>query len=495
MPSDAKRVQAVFLAAVATSSAAERVAVLDCECGGDAELRQRVEAMLHAYDEPDSLANRPSVGQAGTGETPPARYQIIDELARGEMGTIFRARDAELNREVALKQMQEHIAHSPELRQRFLVEAEVTGRLEHPGIVPVYGLGVDGQGRLFYAMRFIRGESLHEAIRRFHEADMAGRDPGERSLAWRGLLTSFVAVCAAVAYAHARGVVHRDLEPGNIMLGQYGEVQVMDWGLAKLLASEERQSPEESPPSPGTDVPGSPAQTQAQQVLGTPAYMAPEQASGEDHGVDVRTDVFGLGAILCEVLTGQPPFSGPPSEALGQARRAELTGALERLDRCGADGELITLAKRCLAPQPEDRPRSAREVAQPLSAYLEQASARVWAVEHRKRRRLTLALAALVLLTMLLGAGGSWLLQRARRQAATASAVHEALEQAALLRGRAAAVGDLSRWDEALSAVQRAEALLAQRDPDQALQARVTAVRDEIQRGRDAAAGQKPRKK
>src|SRR5262249_28161518 len=143
-------------------------------------------------------------------------------------------------REVALKEIQRVHAHDAVSRGRFLLEAEVTGRLEHPGIVPVYGLGQYADGRPFYAMRFIHGDNLKEAIRRFHEAESPTRDPGERRLALRQLLGRFVDVCNSIAYAHSRGVLHRDLKPGNIMLGKYGETLVVDWGLAKAVGSRQQ---------------------------------------------------------------------------------------------------------------------------------------------------------------------------------------------------------------------------------------------------------------
>src|SRR5207253_755151 len=153
----------------------------------------------------------------------------------GGLGKVSVARDEELHREVALKEIKDHHADNPDSRARFLLEAEVTGGLEHPGIVPVYGLGSYADGRPFYAMRFIKGDSLKEAIERFHRAEKSGSDPGERALELRKLLGRFLDVCNAIAYAHSRAVLHRDLKPGNIMLGQYGETLVVDWGLAKPL--------------------------------------------------------------------------------------------------------------------------------------------------------------------------------------------------------------------------------------------------------------------
>ena len=188
---------------------------------------------------PDSAIGTRGHRWVGTPSTSGLRFRILRPHAEGGLGEVYVARDEELHREVALKQIQDRHADDPTSRARFLLEAEITGGLEHPGIVPVYGLGSDADGRPFYAMRFIRGESLKEAIARFHAADDPRRDPGERALALRQLLGRFVDVCNAVAYAHSRGVLHRDLKPGNIMLGPYGETLVVDWGLAKVVGRPE----------------------------------------------------------------------------------------------------------------------------------------------------------------------------------------------------------------------------------------------------------------
>ena len=153
--------------------------------------------------------------------------------ARGGLGAVFVALDKELHREVALKQMLDHHADDPVSRQRFLIEAEITGGLEHPGIVPVYGLGTYADGRPFYAIQFIRGDSLKEAIDRFHGEEGLKKDRGRRSLELRGLLGRFLDVCNAIEHAHSRGALHRDIKPGNVIVGKHGETLVVDWGLAK----------------------------------------------------------------------------------------------------------------------------------------------------------------------------------------------------------------------------------------------------------------------
>jgi len=226
---------------------------------------------------------------------------------------------------VALKEIQSKYADDASSRARFLLEAEVTGGLEHPGIVPVYGLGQYADGRPFYAMRFIKGDSLKDAIARFHGSDWRHRD-GERTVAFRELLGRFVDVCNAIAYAHSRQVLHRDLKPGNIMLGKYGETLVVDWGLTKPLdRPEDVQELDEQPlqPSSGSNsdrtIPG--------MALGTPQYMSPEQAAGRLDLMGPASDVYSLGATLYCLLTGRPPFTAADT---GQVLRQVQQGDFPR---------------------------------------------------------------------------------------------------------------------------------------------------------------------
>ena len=236
-----------------------------------------------------------------------SRFHIIRPHARGGLGEVFVANDQELNRQVALKEIQPQFADQSESRSRFVLEAEVTGGLEHPGIVPVYGLGQYEDGRPYYAMRFIKGDSLKDAIKAFHEAD--DLPESERSLQLRKLLGRFVDVCQAVSYAHSRGVLHRDLKPGNIMLGKYGETLVVDWGLAKVAGRSEGTAVAEEQtlqPQSGSGV----TPTVMGSAIGTPAYMPPEQAAGRLNELGPASDVYSLGATLYHLLTGASPFAG-----------------------------------------------------------------------------------------------------------------------------------------------------------------------------------------
>jgi serine/threonine-protein kinase len=316
-------------------------------------------------------------------------------------------------------------------------------------------------------------------------------------------------VAQTLAYAHAKGVIHRDLKPANVMVGAFGEVQVMDWGLAKVLAEggvadEQRASRAHQAPQDVTTIrtarsTGSRVgtDTEAGSLLGTPAYMPPEQANGDVALLDRRADVFGLGAILCEILTGKPPYVGRSYEEVRRkACNGDLADAMARLDACGADAELIALARSCLAAEASDRPKDAQAVADGLAAYLNgvqerlhqaelaEAEAKARAAEEAKRRRLTLALAATVLLALALGGGGYLYVKNERdaRQAQVAREVNEALNQATALReqAKAASVGGAALFAQAREQAQRALALVESGPADDALKAQVTRLQTEL---------------
>jgi serine/threonine protein kinase/tetratricopeptide (TPR) repeat protein len=264
--------------------------------------------------------------------TPEERYELGAEVARGGMGAVLEAEDRTLHRRVALKVMLQKAGVPADGMQRFVSEARVTGQLEHPGIVPVYELGVDAAGRVFYSMKLVRGDTLRTILKRLR----SGEDAALASYPLNALLTIFLKVCDAVAFAHSRGVVHRDLKPDNIMVGEFGEVLVMDWGLAKVVGAgaDEVEAAVESAPAdaresgePSGGNGGSragintaladilregeaPMLTLEGQILGTPAFMAPEQAKGAVSAIDARTDIYSLGAILYQILVLRPPVQG-----------------------------------------------------------------------------------------------------------------------------------------------------------------------------------------
>jgi serine/threonine protein kinase len=307
----------------------------------------------------------------GDGAATALRYRIVRHHAQGGLGQVYVAHDEELHREVALKEIQDRYADDPQSRARFLLEAEITGRLEHPGIVPVYGLGAYPDGRPYYAMRFVQGDSLKEAISRFHEAEaIHGRKPtdGERTLALRELLGRFVAMCNAVAYAHSRGVLHRDLKPGNVMLGKYGETLVVDWGLAKSVGRpESAESMDERTlrPSAGVGVAG----TQAGSAVGTPAYMSPEQAAGRLEQLGPASDVYSLGATLYCLLTGKVPFKGAEArEVLQRVQRGEFLPP--RRVNATVPPALEAICLKAMALAPAERYASPKQLADDIEHWL-----------------------------------------------------------------------------------------------------------------------------
>ncbi len=313
------------------------------------------------------------------------RFRVLRPHARGGLGAVFVALDAELHREVALKQILDTHADDPISRQRFLLEAEVTGGLEHPGIVPVYGLGTYGDGRPYYAMRFIKGDSLKEAIDRFHKDEALKADTGSRSLELRKLLRRFTDVCNAIDYAHSRGVLHRDIKPGNIIVGKHGETLVVDWGLAKPLGRAEPGSDAGERtliPSPAS---GS-ASTLPGSALGTPAYMSPEQACGDLDRLGPRSDVYALGATLYCLLTGRPPFEGDDiGEVMRKVQRGEF--APPRKPEPSIDPALEAVCLKAMATRPEDRYATSRDLADDIERWMADEPVTAWREPFLRRAR------------------------------------------------------------------------------------------------------------
>ena len=379
-----------------------------------------------------------------------SRYQLAGEIARGGMGAIIKGRDVDLGRDLAIKVLLDSHKDKPDVIQRFIEEAQIGGQLQHPGIVPVYELGQFGDERPFFSMKLVKGQTLAQVLG-------ARKHLSEDRAKYLGI---FEQICQTMAYAHSRGVIHRDLKPANIMVGAFGEVQVMDWGLAKVLAvggiADEKRSLEKQTEvsiirtlrSVGSDSPGSlGSQTQMGSVMGTPAYMSPEQALGEVDRLDERTDVFGLGAILCEILTGKPPYVGASGEQVFRmASRGKLEDCYARLEATIIDPELLQIVRDALSLEPDDRLRDAGVLAERFSKYLEsvesrlrqaeidratetaraeealktaaqelvtrkEAQARV--VEEMRRRRVTMALAASLLIGVI---GSGWFAFHAGKQ-------------------------------------------------------------------------------
>ncbi len=334
-----------------------------------------------------------------------SRYQVLEELGRGGMGVVHRVFDRDLRRHLAMKVVSPERTRSRRSsvarRQalgRFLGEAQLAAQLNHPGIVSIHDVGVDDAGQLFFTMPQVEGATLHEVL----DWARRGRDGWNRTR----VLGVLVSICEAVAYAHARGVVHRDLKPSNIMIGKFGETYVMDWGLARLVERRSRGTNEDEAadsgakgvdPSPVSeeridseaittereqairdshreDGPPSPFLTREGAVLGTPVYMAPEQAAGQSSGVGTPSDVYSVGAMLYETLAGQPPYASGPAGDHGRVLAAVRAGPPKRLEdrQPGLAPELVAICEKAMARDPQARYADLQSMAEDLRAFLDQ---------------------------------------------------------------------------------------------------------------------------
>jgi serine/threonine protein kinase len=421
---------------------------------------------------PRTHSFRPPRTAAGSGPTPDSagRNILYEVIGCGGMGRVLRGYDRDLGRDLAVKVLRDEFRGDATVQRRFVEEAQVGGQLQHPGLVPVHELGRFPDGLPYFTMKLVKGRTLADLLKQ-------RPDPGHEQARF---LTIFEQICQTVAFAHSRRVIHRDLKPANVMVGSFGEVQVMDWGLAKVLG----QSADDPQATTAQTVvrtlrSGSTAPEDGRTgVVGTPAYMAPEQARGAVEAVDERADVFGLGAILCVILTGQPPYGGSAADVVMiQAALAELDNAFARLNNCEADADLIVLCKACLAARREDRPSDAAAVAARIAAYqatvqqrlrqveLERAAAEARAAEQRQRRRIVLAASGVITLVLLAGLSASlWQMRRAMQAEDEASTNAQQARDEAKAKGVALTAEHQAREDEARAQRQAFAALRSMTD-------------------------------
>jgi formylglycine-generating enzyme required for sulfatase activity/serine/threonine protein kinase len=381
---------------------------------------------LPATSAPQSAEERkPGAG----GKSEHGGYRVLSPLASGGMGQVSLAEDRLLKRQVVIKEIREKLAGSQEARSRFVAEARITGQLEHPGVVPVYALGVDSHGHPFYAMRRVQGDTLKEAIANYHT------QPSSTKL--RELLRRFVAVCQTVAYAHARGVFHRDLKPSNVMLGDFGETLVLDWGLAKAAAGA-------SPESTIGDLAEQMLEERLEETLpgaemGSPPYMSPEQAEGRAFAVGPAADIYALGAILYDILTGKPPYSGESSADVIQKIRSTSPPKPSEIG-AGVPRPLEAICLKAMARADTERYPDALAVAsdvqnwlddERVSVYQESVLERTW--RWARRHRAAVACSVVVLISIFAAITiGTLVTERERvRRAAAERLAEESAKRAA----------------------------------------------------------------
>ncbi|MEZ5967210.1 MAG: bifunctional serine/threonine-protein kinase/formylglycine-generating enzyme family protein [Planctomycetota bacterium] len=395
---------------------------------------------------------------------PPGRYEFHGEVARGGMGAILRVHDQTLGRHLAMKvilgQMPEGRGSTPRvdpgILARFVDEAQVTSQLDHPGVVPVHEIGLDAHGRVYFTMRLVKGRTADQVFGLAREC--------EDGWTLTRALEVILKVCDTLAYAHQKGVIHRDLKPTNVMVGRFGEVYVMDWGLARVLGQPDRRDLRLRPATASLSQvetersrraasdPDSPLLTMDGAVVGTPSFMAPEQAAGKLDELGLRSDVYSVGAMLYALLTGRMPYVVPgvamsPHTILGLVLQGPPT-PIHQLDK-GAPPQLVAVCEKAMARESEQRYADTRELAEELRAFLDQrvvkafrtgpiAEARAW----MRRNKLQTVLSALMMTAALVGVGrivSSWI-----KADDAARLAHESLDRFYLVRDRV-------RLDEALA--------------------------------------------
>ncbi|MBX3474945.1 MAG: protein kinase [Planctomycetes bacterium] len=437
---------------------------------------------------PSQAATLPGTGEPGgttSGSAPVearslgTRYNIKREFARGGMGRVLLAMDTVVGREIAIKELlpgrtgsgrQPSTSNTHANVDRFLREARITGQLEHPNIVPVYEIGTREDGSVFYSMKFVRGETLAERLKAINSRD---GDARTRMLDRLRLLDAFAQVCQAVAFAHARGVIHRDLKPSNIMLGEFGEVLVLDWGLAKVKGAVDVKGASTQHLKDDSSV-----QTMDGLIMGTPAYMAPEQARAESELVDEKSDVYALGAILFELVTGRPPFEGNARQIIDEVSKAGPPAPQSILPE--APPELCALVEKALARDRAQRMAGAQQLAEQVQAYRDGRALNVYQYSSGEllkrfvaRNKGAVGVAAILLLALAVAGVWFW-----------ASIVAEQ-SRTAQERDRAIAAGDLADRNERQAREYAAKADLNARAASQSAdEARREAKNAETERGK-----------
>jgi serine/threonine-protein kinase len=441
-----------------------------------------------------------------------ACYRDLRFHAQGGQGEVFRAFNPEFSREVALKFLKaEFLVGHEEIFRRFLDEAAITGRLEHPGIVPIYGVGQDNHGQPCYAMRFVQGVPMSEAINVLHQqgedaAAMLAQIKGSVALGsphevrkrlLRELITRLQSVCETIAYAHSRNILHRDLKPSNVMLGRFGETLVVDWGLARTLTDGKHRLERDEV---GTATSWGSSEhlevvTKSVGLKGTPAYMSPEQADGLGT-LSAASDVYSLGATLYAILTARAPYQGPSYDIVMMLRRRRPPAPLRAIQP-DVPRALEAVCRKAMALDPNDRYPSAGALANDLDNWLADRPVTAWRepilvrLRRRVERHRTAVIAAgtsLLLAGLVASVGWSFYVhQETERRKARAHAIESALDDAILLGGQAKAGADLARWAEAVSAAKRAHALLTSADVAEPLWVHVGAVLTALERGQNDA--------
>ena len=399
----------------------------------------------------------------GEPTTESGRFERLKLHEEGGLGTVWVANDRELDRKVAVKEMKERFADDEHSRRRFVLEAEITGGLEHPGVVPVYGFGRYRDGRPFYAMRFIRGTSLRDAIQQFHQTDWRHATGTEtREIAMRRLLTRFLDVCNTIYYAHRRGILHRDIKPSNIMLGEYGETLVVDWGLAKTVGRFEEPS-DSSLPSESTLMPSASdkvTDTVLGHAIGSPPYMSPEQAAGEQEHLGPSTDIYSLGSTLYTMLTNVRPFEGESTDEILNKVRAGVVRRPRDI-KPNTPKPLESICLKAMALRPVDRYPTVRHLVrdleqflanEPISAYRESFIDRFQRISRRHRSLFITGVASLILIS-LISTGASLIINQWRVRAETSATKADELAT----RESKAREAAIARQREAVLAMQRSD--------------------------------------